>query len=411
MKRFNRIFFGTLAAVVITFILGGVLVGKAGPRGDIYEYLTSFREVLHLVNSSYVDEVELDRVMEGAFKGMMESLDASSVYLDPAQYARHQQGLSVRPDLLGITVSKRYTYAVIVAVAPGSPAAEAGLHAGDLIRSIDGRMVREMNRLEVEEALLGAAESVVTLAVIYQQTAERDEVTMTRREVRPLGPELVRLPGGVAYLRIHDLAAGAGDRAGRLLAEAAALPEGEPMSLVLDLRNNPGRLLAEAVAVTDLFLSSGTIVTVGGQEGEGERREASAGTTRFAGPVVVLMDRGTANGAEVVVAALQQNQRATTVGEPSFGSGSIQELIPLSNGGALLLAVARHRTPDGKAIVEEGIIPDEEIEPDAEAPILHPTSSLDAESLADDHYVRRALELLQAAGEEEASRVDEAAAA
>jgi carboxyl-terminal processing protease len=410
MRRLDRILFGTIAAVMIAFILGGVLVTTAAPRGDIYEYLTNFREVLHLVNSSYVDDVEAERLMTGAFKGMMESLDSSSVYLDPAQHTRYRKGLAGSTDTLGLTISKRYTYGVIVSVAPDSPAARGGLRAGDLIRSIDGKMVREMNRLEVEEALQGEAETEVVLSVIYQKTAERDEVTMVRSAVQPSPPELVRLEGGVAYLRLHDLAPESAARTARLLSEAVAATEGAPGALIIDLRNNPGTLLDEAVSVADLFLSTGTIVTVEGQDGVGERHEAGPEATRYQGRLAVLVDRGTANGAEVVAAALQQNERATVVGEQSFGQGSVQRLIPLSNGGALLLSVAQFYSPDGTAIPGEGVKPDEELELDPDEGKMEPRAGITAEQLATDRYVQRALELLQTENEEQGDLADKAAA-
>lgn len=410
MRKMDRILFGALAAVMIAFILGGVLVSNASPRGDIYEYLTNFREVLHLVNSSYVDDVEAERLMDGAFKGMMEALDSSSVYLDPAQHVCYRQGLSSAAGSLGLTVSKRFTYAVIVAVAPESPAAVGGLHAGDLIRSIDGRVVRELNRLEVDEALHGAIDSEVLLSVIYHQSAERDEVTLVRREVRSSPPELLLLGDGVAYLRLHDLADGAGERAAGLLGDAAAGSEGTPAALILDLRNNPGILLDEAVNVADLFLSTGTIVSVEGQRGQDDRREARAETTRFQGRLVVLVDRGTANGAEVVAAALQQNDRGTVVGEQSFGRGSVQQLIPLSNGGALLLSVARFYSPDGTAITEEGILPDEELDLESDEATAAPRAGITSDDLATDRFVQRALELLHAGDEESGDQSLDAAA-
>lgn len=410
MRKLDRILFGVLAAVMIVFILGGVLVSKASPRGDIYEYLTNFREVLHLVNSSYVDDVEADRLMDGAFKGMMEALDSSSVYLDPSQHARYRQGLSPDAGSLGLTVSKRFTYAVIVAVAPGSPAAAGGLHAGDLIRSIDGQVVREMNRLEVDEALHGAMDSEVLLSVIYHQSAERDEVTLVRREVRSSPPELLRLRDGVAYLKLHDLADGAGQRASGLLEDAADGTGGTPTALILDLRNNSGILLDEAVKVADLFLSTGTIVSVEGQDGAGERHEARAETTRYQGRLAVLVDRGTANGAEVVAAALQQNGRGTVVGEQSFGRGSVQQLIPLSNGGALLLSVARFYSPDGTAITGEGILPDEELDLEPDEQTAEPRAGITADHLAADRIVQRALEFLLAGDEESGDQPVEAAA-
>lgn len=402
MRKLDRILFGTLAAVMIAFILGGVLVSNASPRGDIYEYLTNFREVLHLVNSSYVDEVDSDELMEGAFKGMMEALDSSSVYLDADQHARYKKGMSLGAGSLGLTVSKRFTYAVIMAVTPGSPAAEGGLRAGDLIRSIDGRVVRELNRLEVDEALHGAVDSEVLLSVIYQQTAERDEVSLVRRDVTSSPPELLALRDGIAYLKLHDLIKGAGERTAQLLTEAAAGPGGSPSALILDLRNNPGTLLDEAVKVSDLFLSSGTIVSVQGQDGDGDRREAQAETTRFQGRLAILVDRSTASGAEVVAAALQQNDRGTVVGEQSFGRGSVQQLVPLSNGGALLLPVARFYSPDGTAISEEGILPDEELELDLDTGIVPPRAGVTLDILASDHFVQHALELLLA-GDEDAS--------
>ncbi len=403
MRKLDRILFGGLAVVVIAFIMGGVLVTKASPRGDIYEYLTNFREVLHLINSSYVDDVESGRLMDGAFQGMMESLDASSVYLDPSQHARFRQGTAAGEGAgPGIIVSKRYSYSVIVAVAPEGPAAVAGLRAGDLIRAVDGRLVREMNRLEVEDALHGKAGTELQLSVIYHQRAERDDVTVVRRMVEPTAPELVALPDGTTYLRLHHLGAGAGDQAAALLRESGA------RSLILDLRNNPGGELDEAVKVADCFLSSGTIVTVKGQDGEGDGREANTATTCYAGRLAILVDRGTADGAEVVAAALQQNNRGSVVGEQSFGQGSVEKLIPLSNGGALLLSVAQFHMPDGTAIRKEGILPDEELEPNGEEEV-GVLSGLSAEILGADRFVQRALELLQK-DDREAAAVEEPAA-
>lgn len=394
MRKFDRILFGSLAAMMILFILGGVLVTTASPRGDIYEYLTNFREVLHLVNSSYVDEVSTPRMMEGAFQGMMESLDAASVYLDPEQHERYRRSPG-GGDQLGLTVSKRYSYAVIVAVAPDSPAALGGLRAGDLIRSIDGRMVREMNRLDVEDALRGEKGSEVLLAVIYQQTAERDEVPLVRGALPPAPPEFVRLPDGVAYLRLHGLGPGSADSAAALLVDAVSAAAGAPAALLLDLRNNPGGELDEAVKLADLFLSAGAIVSVEGQQVAADRRQARGDSTRFTGPLSVLVDRGTAGEAEVLAAALQQNDRAAVVGEQSFGLGSIQKLVPLSNGGALLLSVAQYHAPDGTAIPGEGVTPDEELELEPEDAVLEPRTGITAEQLAADPFVRHALALLQ----------------
>jgi carboxyl-terminal processing protease len=247
--------------------------------------------------------------------------------------------------------------------------------------------------------------------VIYQQTAERDDVTLVRAVVEPAPPELVRMKDGIAYLRLNDLVPETGARTASLLSEAASAAEGPPGALIIDLRNNPGRLLDEAVSVADLFLSAGTIVTVEGQDGVGERREAGAETTRYRGRLAVLVDRGTANGAEVVAAALQQNQRATVVGEQSFGLGAVQQLIPLSNGGALLLSVAQFYSPNGTALAGEGVVPDEELELEPDEGAVEPRAGITAEQLAADRFVQRALELLTSADEEEGDVAEEKAAA
>jgi carboxyl-terminal processing protease len=312
-------------------------------------------EVYEHINDDYVTTPNLAKVSEGALHGLLGSLDADSSYLDRAQY-KNYLAEQADPPTGGIqaVISKRFGYADVVDVRPGGTAARAGLVRGDFVEAIGETGTHDLSMEAIERRLRGAPGTTVTLNVVHMHHSNPVPVTITR-VAYSMAPLRVSRHGSVGVIAVPDFAPG---RTAQIAAAVRSLRRAGAEALILDLRNCGGGSFAQAEDTANLFLSHGTITYLEGQTYPRTTRTAEAAKAIDAhGRLEVLVNFGTFGPAEVVAAALQQNGRAKVIGDPTFGEASLQKIIPVGDGSALWLTVARYYTPKGKA-VQDGVTPD-----------------------------------------------------
>jgi carboxyl-terminal processing protease len=327
-------------------------------------------------------------VTDGALHGLVESLDANSSYLTPEAYKAYKAHKSEAKGEIGATVSKRFGYADVVSVLPGSPAEKAGIEDTDIFESIEGRSTRDMSLPEIRSALAGAPGSNVNVSVVRARRAEPQKMTITRDVVSipPVSDKMVE--EGIGYIRVSALTKG---KAQEIAGKIKSLEKSGAKKLVLDLRNTSEGEESEGVATANLFLNHGTITYLQGQKFPREAFNADPAKAVTSLPVAVLVNKGTAGAAEIVAAALLENARGDLVGEKTFGEGSVPKVFDLPDGGALILSVAKYYSPNGKAIQETAVTPnvlvadevenaiseDEDQEPAAAEPEAKPKNTQD----------------------------------
>jgi carboxyl-terminal processing protease len=370
-----------LSTPVLVFVVVGGLIGRASaPSGDdTIRELRVFQDVLRLVISNYVEEVKVDRAMEGAMKGLAEGLDPDSAYLTPNQVAEVQSGAPLPDGDVGLELTRQY-YLRVIAARDGSPAAKAGLQTGDYIRGIDGKPTRDMSVFEGTRLLRVQPGSKVTLTVIRGNAADPHEVALVREK-----PAAAVVSGKIAapevgYVRIVSFREGIVDQ---LKKQVADLTRAGAKSLVIDVRHTAEGPLDNGVAAARLFVKSGTLTIKGGREAEKDadksadkskakspanapaNREtiaAASGDGAIDLPVQILITTGTAGASEVFAAALDGNKRADLVGERTLGRAAVQKLVKLPENRGLWLTYARYMTPAGESIQGKGLKPDVEVE-------------------------------------------------
>lgn len=361
-----------LAGVGVGAILGGTLVGASvfagsdanaqDPRAEIYGKLGIFSEVLAFIQSDYVTEVDKGEVIEAGIDGMLTSLDPHSGYLNPDDYRDIQVDTSGEYGGLGIEIIPEDGFIKVVAPIDDTPASRAGLKSGDLLTAINGEQIIGKGVNEAVKEMRGPVGSDITITVL-RDSEDPFDVTLTREIIRPKSVKSHMEAGNIGYIRLS----GFNDRTTLLLEEALAEiakeSGGRPNGVVLDLRNNPGGLLDQAVSVSDMFLSGGEVVSTFGRHASNDRRYNAGPGEVFKGvPMVVIINRGSASAAEIVAGALQDRARARVLGVTSFGKGSVQSVMPLgADRGALRLTTARYYTPSGRSIQATGIEPDIEV--------------------------------------------------
>ncbi len=333
------------------------------PSASPYRRLGVLAEVLAHIENSYVDPVDEDRLLDGAMRVMVGALDPHSSYLDREEYALLMSDTTGDFGGVGVEIDARGEFLMVVAPIAGSPAARAGVRAGDEILSIDGHDARGLSVDDAVRRMRGAAGTRVRVVLRRHGTEEPMRLELVREVVHMTSVDVQLLPERIGYVNLKSFQERAAwelqTGIGRLRTEAGAPLRG----LVLDMRNNPGGLLDEGIAVADEFLDAGVIVSTRGRNGEAqdEARATRAGTLPDF-PVVVLVNEYTASAAEIVAGALQDHHRATLVGVRTFGKGSVQTVIDLSDGAALKLTIARYFTPSGRSIQAQGIAPDVQVE-------------------------------------------------
>jgi len=349
---------GTLALLLFT---GGVQHGTTAIE-DTYEKLKVFTEILSLVQSNYVDEVNSKELMYGAVKGMLESLDPHSSFMPPELFKEMQVETSGSFGGLGIEITVKDRMLTVVAPIEGTPADKAGIQPGDKIVKIEGAPTKDMTLMDAVRRLRGPRGSKVTISILRENESQPADVTLTREVIEVKSVRSKDLGDGIYYARVNSFQERTAKDLERVLEQAQ---KAGSTAFILDLRNDPGGLLNQAVAVSDLFLDKGQLIvyTKGRLKNQDLRfvAEHSGGFARL--PMVVLINGGSASASEIVAGALQDWKRAVIMGTKSFGKGSVQTVIPLSDGSGLRLTTAKYFTPKGRSIHGSGIVPDIVVEP------------------------------------------------
>jgi carboxyl-terminal processing protease len=357
--RARLLVFLASVGLVVSFIVGALpYLGLV--RGDTsYSQLAIFNEVVRLVLDSYVEPVNLDRAMAGARLGMADALDGDSSYLDPEEFRLYQQPVRETDAEVGLVLTRRFSFVMVVAARPGSPADKAGLRPGDILKAIDERHTRPMPAVVAERLLRGAPGSSVKLGVL-RAGADPFDVTIVRERVLPAAPEGRMLEGGTGYVKIADFTAATADdvrtEVERLSREGAA-------RMLLDLRDAAWGTPTVGVQVAELFLQGGPVAKLVGRRMEEQLLQADAAHSAWSGPLAVLVDNGTAGPGEIVAAALLDAGRAKIVGERTFGRAAVSKTVPLPEGG-LVLTVARYVSPKGTSIHGQGLDPSVPVAPE-----------------------------------------------
>lgn len=391
----------TLSGVLVALLLVGVLLGQNRPAAssEPYRHLNVFTEVLAKIKSDYVEEPDMKSVSLGAINGLLVSLDPFACYLNADQYKQYLKTLENPRGGVGLILSRKYGYELgVVDAIPGSPADKEGLTTGDIIEAINGILTRDMPLAYADVLLHGEPGTEVELTVLRLSRPEPVKVKLKRAVVTPPPVEAKMLDSETGYIAATDLTSG---KAAEVAAGVRELEGKGARKLVLDLRHAALSVPEEGIALADLFLDKGVIASLEGQKVKKQVFEASPAKTVFRGPMVVLVNRGTTGAAEIAAAALAGNKRAELVGERTYGDAAIRKPVPTGDGGAVLLAVAKYYSPEGKAINETSVTPQHQVadfepqamleEEDAAAP---PAPDLKQPEKKEDAVLKKALEIL-----------------
>ena len=378
----------------------GVLAERDASGGSLpWDDARLLAEVLERVKEEYVEPVADSELIESAVRGMVTSLDSHSQFLDSEEYEEIRISTTGNYSGIGLEVSMDDNKVTIVAPIDDTPAARAGLRPGDQIVSIDGIDIGEGNAGDTIGRMRGKVGTKVMIAVAREGESEPIEFNLVRRHVKVQSVRSEILKPEIAYLRITHFSESTYKDLYQAIVELQDGLEGTLQGVVLDLRNNPGGVLEAAIDVSDLFLDGGIIVSASGRGHDATfQHEASAGDLLEGVMVVVMVNGGSASASEIVAGALQDNQRATIVGSQTFGKGSVQTVMPLSNGRAIKLTTSRYFTPSGESIQDLGITPDIVLQDAAQEDLLagvgeHKTEA-GAALLQKDKQLRQALHVL-----------------
>ena len=352
---------GAIAGAVLTTQVAGPLIAQETDRkASIYEQLDLFGDIFERVRVQYVEEVDESELIEAAIDGMLTSLDPHSSYLSPNDAADMRVQTRGEFGGLGIEVTQEEGFVKVVSPIDGTPADEAGIEAGDFITHVDGESVLGLALDDAVELMRGPVGSEIVVTVVREGEEEPFDVTIVRDTIT-LTAVRTRTEGETVVLRVTTFNDQTYPNLEEGLAEQIEELGGidKVNGIVLDLRNNPGGLLTQAIRVSDAFLDAGEVVSTRGREPQdGERYNATEGDLAEGKPIVVLINGGSASASEIVAGALQDHRRAIVVGTKSFGKGSVQTVMPLRGDGAMRLTTARYYTPSGRSIQALGVSPD-----------------------------------------------------
>ena len=352
---------GTLAAVVMTTqVAAPLLAQEADKKVNVYEQLDLFGDIFERIRAQYVEEVDEGDLIEAAINGMLTSLDPHSSYLSPDD--ANDMRVQTRGEFggLGIEVTQEEGFVKVVSPIDGTPADEAGMEAGDFITHVDGESILGLALDEAVEMMRGPVGSEIIITVVREGEGEPFDVSIVRDTIK-LTAVRARSEGQTVVLRVTTFNDQTTPNLEAKLAEEVEKLGGmdNVNGFVIDLRNNPGGLLTQAIRVSDAFLEKGEIVSTRGRDpADGDRFNATPGDLAMGKPVVVLINGGSASASEIVAGALQDHRRAIVVGTKSFGKGSVQTVMPLRSNGAMRLTTARYYTPSGRSIQALGVSPD-----------------------------------------------------
>ena len=346
-----------LLSIIVLLVLISTL--NAFPEDEaVYKGLSNFTKVLDLIERNYVDKVDSEELTTNAIEGMLKTLDPYSAYLSPERYRELEIGTSGEFGGVGMEVAVENGALKVVSPIEGSPADLAGIKPGDLITEIDGKPTQGMVVFEAVKLLRGPKGSKVTITLTREGEGSRD-VTLTRDVIHIKSVKYKLLDNEIGYIKISQFQENVSDELEDALSKLELENGGSLRGLVLDLRNNPGGLLDEAIKVADQFIDKGLIVSVRGRtSNQSTEYYATKGDSKRDISLVVLVNKGSASASEVVAEALQDSKRATIVGSKTFGKGSVQTIIQLDDGSGLKLTTAKFYAPSGRSINDVGVTPD-----------------------------------------------------
>jgi carboxyl-terminal processing protease len=389
----------TSFAVLLFMVLGGLGGVRASSNDGAYRQLQVYSEVLSRVNSEYVEDPNIPKVTDGALHGLLEALDPNSSYLSPKEYQDYKSKKTDAKADIGAAVSKRFGYAAVISVIPGGPADKAGIQGSDIFEAIEGHSTREMSLAGIRALLSGQPGSNITVSVVRARRAEPQKVVITRDVVTVPAVTDKVMEDGVGYIKVDALTKGKSQEIAALI---KTLQKQGAKKLVLDLRNSGEGEESEGIATANLFLNHGTITYLQGQKYPREAFTAEANKSITNLPVAVLVNHGTAGPAEIIAAAILENARGDVVGDKTFGDGSVQKVIDLPDGSALILSVAKYYSPSGKAIQDTAITPNVLVaDTDEDAPLPDEDQDTAApdenktKTPQQDEQLRKALEVLK----------------
>jgi len=400
VSRFFQRFVFVLSAAIFAALGLGFLFGEfgwfgvhaGGQQDGAYHQINIYRQVLSKIQTEYVTEPNINDVTTGALHGLLESLDADSSYLTPTEYKIYKERPATGMAQVGITVSKRYGYAIVVSVLPGSPADKEHIADGDVIESIGDQSTRELSLAVIRLLLEGKPGTTVTLSVVRPRKTDPDKLTLIRSiAVVPAMAEQQYEGATILYLKPGALTASRVDEI------ATKLKSAKGRKVLLDLRDSSGGDFQEGLRLANFFVKQGTLAALEGQKFPRQTFTADPALFLTDAPLAVLVNRGTAGPAELTAAAIEDLKRGDMVGERTFGQGSVQKTIELPDGAALLLTVAKYQAPGGKKIPDEAVTP---------TVIVGQVSEEDYEETAPvkgDEPLNKALQLLKANNGEQAT--------
>jgi carboxyl-terminal processing protease len=348
------------AAIILDM---GVLAERDEPKEALaplpLNELRSFTEVFSRIKSDYVEPVEDKKLLEDAVQGMLAGLDPHSAYLDADSFKDMRVETEGQFGGLGIEVTMENGFVKVVSPIEDTPAARAGVKPGDLIIRLDDKAVKGLTLTEAVRFMRGKPGSDITLTIVREGATKPLKITLTRAVIKIQSVKSRMLEPGFGYVRVTQFQAGTDKGLAEALKKLETENKGTLRGMILDLRNNPGGVLNSAVGVSDAFLDKGLIVYTEGRVADSKMKlSATPGDLLNGAPMVVLINGGSASASEIVAGALQDHKRAVIMGTKSFGKGSVQTIIPVSNGAALKITTARYYTPSGRSIQASGIVPD-----------------------------------------------------
>jgi carboxyl-terminal processing protease len=375
-KTAGKKWLGTVLVVAVFvggFVVGDLTTSRHAAQANVaYSKLKLFGDVLSIIQSSYVEEVNVDNLVKGAVNGMVQTLDPHSSYLTPDMLKQVEVETKGVFGGLGIEIGMKDGFLTVIAPIEDTPAARAGIQAGDKIIRIENESTKNMNVMDAVKRLRGEPGSKVTITIVRESLPEPKVYTLTRDIIKVKSVKSKSMGDGIGYIRLAQFQLDSHQELERAL-QGFLKEKGGVKGLILDLRNNPGGLLDQAVRIADEFIDSGLIVYTDGRVEAQKTKYAAHKEGTFTGfPIVVLVNAGSASASEIVAGALQDHGRAIVIGQRTFGKASVQTILPLEDGSALRLTTARYYTPNGRSIQAKGIEPDIVVEDGKEPPEGHP---------------------------------------
>ena len=348
--------------LLIIIILNFQNFANANKYDELYGKIDLFGEVLEKIDKEYIDEIDQADVMDSAINGVLQSLDPYSSYMSPELFKDMQTDTRGEFGGLGIEIGMEAGVVKVISPIDGTPADKAGIKAGDFIVKIDGEQVQGKTLMESVKLMRGPVGTSIKLTIRRKNVKKALEFEVERKiiEVKSVKAKLIGKKKNIAYVRLKSFNENSDDQ---LINNIKIFEnKNDPLGYVIDVRNNPGGLLAQAIRITDFFLDDGEIVsTKGRKRSETRKFFAKSGDGISGKPIIILINNGSASASEILAGALKDHKRAILLGENSYGKGSVQSIIPLKNNGAIRLTVAKYYLPSGKSISEVGVSPDIEV--------------------------------------------------